>query len=518
VGARLALAFFAFGLFSCTAPAPEANRAAPDAPAPQPAPPAAISDADLFGRWRIASLDGTAPSGRGTSAPWLAFGPGSYGGHSGCNGFGGMGVLQDGRFYAGGAMQTAIGCSALEAQERAIIGLVTASPAVSLAPEGRLTLSAAGRNIVLERDPAGPVAPARDEPPAILAGSAWTIGSIDGGWLADGVRRTLSFEAETWTLSGPCGTRSGGWRQEGDRIRPLGQVSATPSPCTAEAARLDAAAAAVMGSTARFATGPNGEILIGGGGHWIGGERPREALGDDAPLLAGSWRIERIGGAAPAGEPRIAFGPAGYGGTTGCNAFQGQYLAHRRRLFAGPALRTEQGCGELTAQEERIVALLAAAPGIARAAAGGLVLADGRGRLHLSRLSSSAPAVPQGRPWRGEPLTAELTWLDGAPLRTGSAEPALRLRLSAQRFDIEAGCGRLGGIWRRRGDALEFLTDAERRPEGACAGALSGRLSALMRLFNGPFRATVGANRELLIAGDEHWLAGYSDPPSRKPR
>lgn len=36
-----------------------------------------------------------------------------------------------------------------------------------------------------------------------------------------------------------------------------------------------------------------------------------------------------------------------------------------------------------------------------------------------------------------------------------------------------------------------------------------------MRMFNGPARAVVDANGDLLLAGETHWLAGRIQPPRR---
>ena len=511
-------------LGACAAPSEPPPPPEPKAEAAAPAPAATLGEATIFGRWRIVSLNGAPPStgiGRtdGRDRPYLVFGPGSYGGNTGCNSFGGYAVLVGDRLYASGAMQTAIGCGTLMAQEEAILRALAASPSLALAPGGRLTLTSAGRSMVLERDAAGQQPPRSVETPTILAGTTWTVGGVDGEWLRNQGGLTLSFEADRWTLNGPCGTRSGGWRQSGDRIDPMGAPTVAARPCPADAAALDGRIAALLVSPTRFATGPNGEILIGGGGHWLTGERPRADPTDDAPLLAGTWRIAAIDGAPPASgtEPGIAFGPRSYSGGTGCNGFQGHYLAHHRRFFTGRTIQTQMGCGALTTQERRIIALLDSAPAIARAGDGELALVDRQGRLLLHRTGTTA-SPPQGRFWTGVPLQAELTMLDGQSLRERYTDPETRLRVTAQRFDIYTGCARLGGIWRRRGPGIEFLTDPEEPPKGACGGALVERLQTFMRFMNGQARVLIGPSGELIIAGEEHWLTGRVLRPSTKRR
>lgn len=513
--------------FSACAPsalpaAPEPVAVAEPDPAPQPPRAAAFSDADLHGRWRIVSLDGRplqqlAEDSSNERTPQIGFTPYGYGGNSGCNSFGGLGLLHGDRYYAGSAMQTAIGCGDLTAQEEAITGLIAASPRLSRNADGSLTLADGRRTMVLRRDPGlGQIPPA---PPwsgtAVLAGTSWTIGGVDGRWLRDGQRRLLRFEAERWSLTGPCGPMGGEWRQRGDAI--VATAAPATRTCPAEAAALDSAIAASLSAGPRFVTGPNGEILIGGGGHWLTGERPRTPLADDAPLLAGNWRIVGIDGAPPlAGtEPRIAFGPTGYSGSAGCNGLQGYYLAHARHFFSPPPTQTEMACGPVSAQEERVGKVLVASPRIALAGDDELALVAENGSLRLTR-DGATPWAPEGRPWTGAPLEAELTMLNALPLQNHYSEPETRLRLSAQRFDIETGCGRFGGIWRRRDGQLEFFTDPEPDPSGACAGALARHLPLFSRLFNGPARVMIGASGELLIAGEHHWLAGRVLRPSRR--
>ena len=508
--------------------------AAVSAPAPAPAAqPPILTDAELHGRWRIVILNDAAPrataaDGGGDRTPHLVFSPWGYGGSTGCNSFGGFGVLEEsGRYYASSAGQTAIGCGPLSAQEDSIIGILTASPLLSLESDGTLRIAAPRGTMTVRREASG-----RNEPAAapwqaetLLAGSAWTIAGVDGVWLREeGERRSLRFEAERWTLRGPCGARGGTWRQGGDRIE------ARPDPfltraCDGGAAALDDRLVAMLGARPRFVTGPNGEILIGGGGHWATGERPRSPLADEAPLLAGSWTIVAIDGRPPAGgEAAIAFGPTGFSGSAGCNSFQGYFLAHGRRFYAPPAMATEMGCGPpLAAQERRVGALLSGAPRIALAGDGEIALVDEAGSLRLRRTSAAAAWAPAGRVWAGAPLQAELTMLDGIPLQEHYSHPATRLRLGPQRVDIETGCGRLGGIWRRPAGSpgasgIEFLTDPEPPPQGECAGALVARLPAFMRLLNGPARILIGASGELIVAGDRHWLAGRVLTPAARRR
>jgi heat shock protein HslJ len=476
-----------------------------------------LTEGSLYGRWQIVSLNGSPPlRGGGDPAdartPHISFGPGGYGGNAGCNSFGGQGLFDGTRYYASGATMTAMGCADLAAQEETVVRLMTASPRIVRAADRTLTVTAGAATMVL-RQSATPPQP--DWRPETLAGTVWILSAVDGASLsASGFRPPeLRFEADRWTLAGACGTTGGAWRQVRDEI-----VADTPAiltrACPAGAAALDDRILALLAAGPRFVTGPNGEILIGGGDHWATGGRPRMPLADDAPLLAGAWRIVAIDGAAPLGEPRIAFGPAGFSGSTGCNSMQGHYLAHGRRLFAAPPLRTEIGCpGALRVQEATIASLLASAPRIALGADGEIALVHAPGSLRLRREAPAAPFSPAGRLWTGTPLRAELTSLGGTPLQRRSTDPAVHLSLTGRRWDIETACGRLTGVWRREEEgSVGLFTDPGPDSRTPCSPAAQ----SLHRFFNGRARILIGQNGELLIAGEETWLAGRALPPAAR--
>jgi heat shock protein HslJ len=485
-----------------------------------PAPPAAagIAEAGLYGRWEIVTLNGRPPLGRagqaaGARTPHLSFGPGGYGGFTGCNSFGGYGLFDGTRYYASGVTMTLVGCADLAAQEDAVVRLMTASPRIERAADRTLSVTAGAANMVLRR--IGPSPAAAAPPPEVLAGTHWILSAADGVSLSshDFHAPTLRFEADRWILSGACGTVGGAWRQSADRIEAETPATLTRA-CSANAAALDDRILALLAAAPRFVTGPNGEILIGGRDHWATGQRPRMPLADEAPLLAGAWRIVALDGAAPAREPRIAFGPTGYSGGTGCNSMQGHYLAHGRRFFAAPPIRTEMGCAEpLRSQEERIAALLAAAPRIALGGDGDIALVDASGSLRLRREAPAAPFSPSGRVWTGAPqLTAQLASLGNVPLQVRYDDPEVRLRLSPRRWAIESGCGRFGGVWRpEEAGAFGLFTDPGPDTRSPCAA----RYERLLRFFNGRARILVGESGELLIAGEETFLAGRVVPAGR---
>jgi heat shock protein HslJ len=237
-------------------------------------------------------------------------------------------------------------------------------------------------------------------------------------------------------------------------------------------------------------------------------------------MLAGAWRILSINGSPPVSGSgdRLVFGTSGYSGSAGCNGMQGYYLAHARRFFAAPPIQTEMGCeGQVGDQEARVGRILAGSPAIDRLGSAEIEFTGEEGRMALRRIGEASWS-PEGRPWRGEALEAELIALAGRPLQKRVAEPETRLRLGPERFVVTAGCGRLSGMARRREQRIEFHTDQEPQPKGPCAGALAARLPEFMRLFNGEARLQIGASGELLIADERAWLTGRVIRPNRRRR
>jgi len=472
------------------------------------------SEAELRGTWDVVRIDGAPPIERGPgqeTAPYLLFDAVGYGGTVGCNHFGGLGLLDAGRYYSVPGPQTAMACGALTAQETAVTRILGGSPTLTAGADGTLGFEADGRTLRLRRSAAPRPGSARTAATPVLAGTSWNVVAIDGRAVPGNDRERggrLDLEAGSWSAAIGCGRLSGTWRQAGDRIRPTGRAAPAPAvPCASpDERRALAGLDALMRAGPRVVQGPNGEMLIAGGGRWASAARRTGGLADEAQRLRGRWRIVAIDGRSPVeGRPAgLAFGPASYTGGTGCNAITGLFLAHERRLFTHPGPQTEQGCaGAVGAQEARINELLAASPRVALAGAGDLVLADARGGLRLRREAGAAPgpSAPPVRPLAA-PVDAQLVSLDGEVLRMRLSDPESRLRVTPDgRWTAELKGVAASGVWRRRDGTIAFFTDPP--PDRSAPFAVTA-----MRLFNGPARGVVDGNGELLIAGEAHWLAG----------
>lgn len=249
--------------------APSISEAVP-AKAPVPGP-----EVKIEGRWRIVSLDGqpSAPPREEGKAPSFSFSPHTFGGTVGCNSFGGLGLLADGHYAVHSWSSTLIGCPDEQGrQERALSELMFARPRVIPLGEGRLRLEGGGHAVEIERTGSHEGRPYGSAPG--LAGTSWRIVMIDGQEASPApTGRLLQFGEGTWQGIASCATLSGTWRQEGDRIRVGEQIATTEQLCPPDFARIDAAFAALMRSNPRYVVGPNGELLLVGGGHALAGGR-----------------------------------------------------------------------------------------------------------------------------------------------------------------------------------------------------------------------------------------------------
>lgn len=122
---------------------------------------------------------------------------------------------------------------------------------------------------------------------------------------------------------------------------------------------------------------------------------------EELPSLYGRWRIVALNGTPPRSigsdprsRPSIEFAPDRYRGSTGCNSFTGAGLLSGGRWFGETPLQTEQGCGDLTRQEEAVIGIVSGGPAVAFEGGDVATLTAAKGTLHLRREgASAAPSV-----------------------------------------------------------------------------------------------------------------------------
>ncbi|HEX8568726.1 MAG TPA: META domain-containing protein [Caulobacteraceae bacterium] len=476
----------ALALAACSAP-PSSDAAEPRGEAERAAP-------SLYARWSVLEVNGRpARTLRSESErPEVSFSPSGYGGSTGCNSFGGMGLLVGNRWFADPAMATQQGCGELDQQESAIFTVLAGGPVLTWEGADVAVLRTADGTLRLRR--LGPLPPEREpsSPPMLMAGTRWDLRTVDGAPIDPRAKQPprLTFEADRWTLEAPCSTRSGAWRQEeGAVVVEPATVSTSRACADALAGPGEALARAVEGRLS-YVVGPNGEFVLAGRDHWVVGWGD-PTFGGEATLLHGQWRVASVDGAVPPASERpaeLGFGPGAFAVWDGCRHSEGVAIALERRLFT-------HGSGAVTAANcpadpvrAKINAVVAASPRIATTADGGLALVSRAGTLRLRRTSARA---------FGTGVETRLRTGRAFDLMTGG-DPA-RLTLGpGDRFTLTMACGTVQGRWRTNtfpgGSYARFGPD---RPAFDCENDPTAR--RVQGFFMGDVHAAIGPNKDIAL-------------------
>ncbi|MBA3677779.1 MAG: META domain-containing protein [Sphingosinicella sp.] len=461
----------------------------------QPVEPESASP-DLRGQWRIIALDGRAAiAGREARPLTITFYDHGYGGFAGCNGFGGQGLAHEGRFYGGFAMSTAMACGQpLDGQEASVQRLLGTAPRIEWRGADRVALVAGDRRIEFERN--APLPRDRSVIPTIpLIGTALSFGALDGRAIEmPGARSgpTLTVEGERFTLETPCLRQEGSWTQTGPDAVNLAPERPTSRACGSASRGQSEAWAQAMRGPLRYRTGPNGEVLLAGGGHWMVGDLVRRGS-SDAASLAGRYEVE--GG--PTAAQRNGARPAeliltrnAYYLWDGCNRTEGLAIAFERQLFLhGSGVTTLAYC-QPGRDEERFKQIILSEPRIGRIP-NGLLLSSPAGTLRLRRTGDALPGT-------GGVTTRLIAGMRFTLLGQQGGTLAI---LPGNRFRLTQACGVTDGSWRsapgERDGAVRF---GPGRPAPACERNLAAR--PLQNAFLGNVDLVIGPNRDIaLFAG-----------------
>jgi heat shock protein HslJ len=513
-------------LTACSPQSPKAtNPADAETPVSQ-----AIDAGKLWGNWRIVSISSTRVIDKDRSGKnidlRLSFSPDGYSGSVGCNVFGGIGLLKGERYYTDPGGQTAMGCGELINQEIAVTRLMglTGGPSLSFTSDDRLTLTNGGVSMVLERGATSETERTQftaASAPRELVGTTWSLETIDNARAHDGRNApTLSFEADYWSASLVCGTATSGWRQQGNVITQVGEISIARKACSPSDQKRDTQIIETLKANPTFkaccASGPwelPANLLMASDTHVLIARTGAPTV-DQSALLAGNWLIASIDGAKPVADgtpPKLSFGATGYHGSTGCNAISGIFLAQNRFLFTLAGPQTEQGCsGPLGDQELRLNSLLAARPALAFLKSGGLALIDKDGRVVLERDAAQVGAHQSGptKTLSSFPLRLESLAFDGQALPYKPTGPRPSLVFTARAWRASLGCQNPEGEWRMR-DGV-FSGFAKGVPYGAppCTPDGTQWNERLDRMLDGQSRILIGSNGEFLLARHDHWMTG----------
>ena len=489
-------------LAACSAPPPASSSDGSSGSAQRAA--AAGEAPSLYGRWSIVEVDGAPARGLRSDLPIkpeASFAPGGYGGASGCNSFGGAGLLVGDRWFADPAMATQQGCGDLDRQESTIFTVLAAGPVLQWEGSDVVVLRAARNTLRLRR--IGPVqergdrvlgAATESREPPLLAGTRWEFRMLDGAPLdMAGAKQPvrLALEADRWTLETPCATRTGAWRQS------EGAVVLEPGPTTARAcpAPLKAPSEALSRAVAGrldYVVGPNDEFVLAGREHWLVGRGDRSLAREPADPLSGQWRVSAVDGVAPPASerpPELTFGGGGFGVWDGCRHSEGVAITFGRQLFThGSGVVTMANC-PADPVRAKINSVVGSRPRIGLTADGGRALVSQAGTLRLQRVSSRT---------FGTGVETRLRSGRAFDLMAGDAGPA-RLTLGpGDTFTLTLRCGTMNGRWRSAsglsGPYTRFGPD---RPPQGCDG--DQEATRLSHFFIGDVQAAIGPNNDIAL-------------------
>jgi hypothetical protein len=287
----------------------------------------------------------------------------------------------------------------------------------------------------------------------------------------------------------PCLVAEGSWAQAGPGAVALAPDHRTARACNPASRVQSEAWLAAMRGALRYGNGPNGEILLAGGGHWMAGDLVRRGS-RDAASLAGRYEVE--GG--PTAAQRKGAEPAelilarnAYYLWDGCNRTEGVAIAFERQLFLhSSGLSTLANClpGRDNAGLKQIVI---SEPRIGRVQ-GGLLLSSPAGAVRLRRTGDAPPGTGG--------VTTRLA--PGVRFNLFGAPGGTLAILPGNRFRLIQPCGVTEGLWR----AAPRETDGPVRfgPErSAEACQRDPAVRTVQRAFLGHVDVAIGPNRDIAL-------------------
>jgi heat shock protein HslJ len=172
-------------------------------------------------------------------------------------------------------------------------------------------------------------------------------------------------------------------------------------------------------------------------------------------------------------------------------------------------MATEQGCGPLTDQERAIFDIVAGGPAAAFEGQDEVRLTSGAGSLRLRRQSDEDPEGPASEPMLLAGTAWEVSRIDGRPVGELNRRERARLTFEADRWTLDAGCAPLSGPWRQAGRTVTMKAVSSQ--PSSCSPLLKAEDSAIREMFAAAPQFVVGANREFVMAGGNHWMSAMFD-------
>ena len=247
------------GSVFAASPEPTSDPSAIADPSPSGATPQTA--ADLVGTsWYLLSVDGSAT---GTQVQTLIFNSGTaVSGSGGCNSFNAPYTATDTDITFGLMMSTMMFCDGPvgvnETAYFADLAKVTTWQFPAGTPFGSsLSLSGKDGSPALVFQAAGPAQ-------ASIAGSSWTLSSIDGTAVPSGVQVSLAFSADQQVSgSGGCNAYHTGFTVDGSAIT-FGEVASTKMHCPDPQGSTEAAYFSALAKVTGWALGSDGSLTLSG--------------------------------------------------------------------------------------------------------------------------------------------------------------------------------------------------------------------------------------------------------------
>lgn len=229
----------------------------------------------------------------------------------------------------------------------------------------KLWLLTAGLVVLAACSSSTPAAP-RDPGAPELAGSAWTVTTINGTASLTDARPTMAFADGRATGLASCNRYSAGYTQDGAGLA-FDQVASTAMACSPEAVMTqEQAFTEALGKVAGLRPAGDGLELVDASGRPLLTLAPVAPVAD-RPLEGTVWQLSGIRDgeavASPVAGTTVTMQLSG-GRLTGkaCNNFHGPVRVDGESFAAGPLASTKMACADAeNAQETTVLAALEAA-------------------------------------------------------------------------------------------------------------------------------------------------------------
>lgn len=184
--------------------------------------------------------------------------------------------------------------------------------------------------------------------PSTLAGTAWTVQTVDGKAAVAGKEPTVAFADTTIAGSGGCNTYGGDYTYDAAKATvTVGALVSTMKACDGPEGTFEAAFYAAF--TGPMTVALAGDVLtLTGGGHTIVLDKAAAPAAAPTTLAGTSWIVQSVDDspAVVGKEPSVAFDDTNVSGSGGCNTYSGGYTydAATATLTPGPLASTRKAC------------------------------------------------------------------------------------------------------------------------------------------------------------------------------